>query len=379
MEHRTKLLLLIPHLGGGGAEQVTAHLARRLDPQRFEIHLCLIGKNHPGAKLIPRWVQIHRFDRRRVRQAWFQLIRLIRAEKPDVILSGMAHLNFLVLLLKPWFPRGTCVLVRQNTTASAAAQTWLSRLAYRHLYRRADAVLCQSEAMAQDLVNSFGLPPSRLKVFANPIDIQAIQAACVSRHEDTQVNTWPHLLSAGRLAKEKGIDLLLHALHEVQQQHPQVHLTILGAGPEEAALKQLSTELSLENAVSFSGYRENLTDFYAQATLFVLPSRYEGMPNALLEAAAAGLPLAATPCSAGLCDLLHDAPGTWVAQAISANSLARTILAALATLTNPPPAGKDRQEPPQRFHHAFLAPFEAGNAISAYAAFIERSAAQARP
>jgi glycosyltransferase involved in cell wall biosynthesis len=287
----------------------------------------------------------------------------------------MAHLNFLLLLLKPLLPHRTRILVRQNTTASAAAKTWLSRLPYRFLYPRADAILCQSEAMAADLADNFGLPAQKLQVLANPIDMQAIRAACAPHHCKGQADAWPRLLSIGRLAHEKGMDLLLQALPEVIRQHPQVHLQILGTGPQEAKLRQLCVELNLETAVTFAGYRQDLARFYAEATLFILPSRYEGIPNALLEAAAAGLPLAATPCSAGLYDLLHDAPGTWLAEDLSAKSLATAILAALAALAGPPGGQHDE---PQRFHHAFLAPFEIGSAIAAYAALIQSAADQGR-
>jgi len=373
MTQRTRLLLLIPHLGGGGAEQVTAQLARHLDPRRFEVHLGLITKDAQGAKPIPRWVQVHRLHRKRVRQVWFQLICLIRTERPDVILSGMAHLNFLVLLLKPFLPSSTRILVRQNTTASAGACTWLTRLLYRSLYPQADAILCQTEAMAADLAANFAIERAKLKVLANPINVQAIRAALASTPRAAwPVNTSPRLLCVGRLAREKGIDLLLLALREVRLHHPQVHLTILGAGPEETRLKNLSRELNLETFVSFPGYKENLTDFYAQATLFVQPSRHEGLPNALLEAAAAGLPLVATPSSAGLSNLLQNAPGTWLTQSISAESLAQTILTALAALTSPP---RQEQNPPLRFNHAFLAPFETPTAVATYAALIETSAA----
>jgi glycosyltransferase involved in cell wall biosynthesis len=369
MKQRTKLLLLIPHLGGGGAEQVTAQLARHLDPQRFEIHLCLVSSDRPGAKPIPRWVQVHRLHRKRVRYAWFRLIRLIRTEQPDVILSGMAHLNFLVLLLKPFLPKSTRILVRQNTTASAAARSSLSRLLYRRLYPRADAILCQSDAMATDLAANFAVTSDKLKVVSNPINVQAIRAETASVSQSNwPARAKPRLLYVGRLAAEKGLDLLLHAMREVQQQHPHVHLMVLGAGPEEARLRQLSLKLNLQTGVSFPGYKQNLSDFYAQATLFVLPSRYEGMPNALLEAAAAGLPLAATPCSTGLSDLLHDAPGTWLAQSISAESIAATILAALSVLTSP---AHSEKATPQRFQHAFLTPFETRNAIAVYTGLIE--------
>jgi glycosyltransferase involved in cell wall biosynthesis len=372
MASRIKLLLLIPHLGGGGAEKVAFQLAHHLDPARFEIHLVLFTKDNSGAQPPPEWVKVTRFHVRRVRHAWLPLISLIRAQRPDVILSGMAHLNFLVLSLKPFLPHRTRIMVRQNTTASSAAKTWLSRFPYHHLYPRADMIICQSEAMANDLATNFSLPKSKLTVLANPISVSAIAPSSHSKQENWPADTWPRLLSVGRLAREKGLDLLLHAMAEIKQQHPQIHLQILGTGPEESLLRQLTQSLNLESAVTFGGHRQDLANFYPATTVFVLSSRYEGLPNALLEAAGPGLPLVATPCSEGVCDLLRDAPGTWLTPTISAESLAKTTLAALAYLTQ-------ESDIPQRFQHGFLAPFQLNTAIAAYAALIEQAALQGRP
>jgi glycosyltransferase involved in cell wall biosynthesis len=367
MTPRIKLMLLIPHLGGGGAERVTFLLTHHLDRARFEIDLILFTKDKSEVEPAPARVRVTRFEVKRVRHAWLQLIRLIRARQPDVILSGMAHLNFLVLLLKPLLPRRTVILVRQNTTASASAKTWLARLPYCHLYRRANTIICQSEAMANDLAVNFRLPRTKLAVLANPVDLNAHPTTADSHEGNWPPDTWPRLLAVGRLSQEKGLDMLLHALHAVQQRYPQAHLQILGSGPEEEALRQLTRRLNLEAAVTFAGHR-NPTQYYESSTLFVLPSRYEGMPNAMLEAAAAGLPIIATPCSNGVSDLLRNAPGTWLTSSISANSLAETIIASLTELAHPP-------DTPRRFRHAFLAPFELDTAIAAYATLIEQAAA----
>jgi glycosyltransferase involved in cell wall biosynthesis len=355
MKQRIKLLLTIPHLGGGGAERVIALLARHLDPERFEIHLALVTADAPGAEPPPAHVIVHRVNATRVRHAWLPLLRLVRAERPGVILSGMAHLSFLLLLLKPLLPRRTRILVRQNTTASAAASKWLTRLAYRWLYRSADSIICQSQAMADDLSISFGIPGGVLSVLANPIVQPAMQRPVLQAP--------PHLLYVGRLSHEKGADLLLHALAIARKTHPQIHLTILGTGLEETALHAMTTLLGLDNAVTFAGHTDP-TRYFAEATLFVLPSRYEGMPNALLEAAAAGLPVVATPCCDGVVDLLRDAPGCWLTAAITPQAIAETILTALnefQTTGNP------------GFEHSFLAPFELIPAIAAYATLIDET------
>ena len=367
MKQPLKLLLLIPHLGGGGAERVIAQLARHLDPLQFEMHLGLIAQEFPGADDLPATVQVHRLQCERVRRAAPALLRLARAIQPDVILSGMAHLNFLILLLRPLLPRHTRILVRQNTTASSAAVRPGSRFGYRYLYPLADGIVCQSPAMADDLVENFGILRSKLVVLANPIDIPPELANSSEKTALWPPNSWPRLLAIGRLAPEKGIDLLLTAMPKITEKYPGAHAVILGNGPEAHRLQQLATELGVVNAVTFAGHRDDAPQSFTAATLFVQPSRYEGMPNALLEAAAAGMPLVATPSSRGVCDLLQDAPGTWLAPEITADSLAETILLALATFRGNKAA--------RRFQHAFLAPFATATAIAAYASFLEGFAA----
>ncbi len=127
MTQRPKVLLLIPHLGGGGAERVIALLAGELSPHKYELHLGLVTQANADAGAMPAWVQIHALEARRVRSGAFRLLKLIWGIKPNIILSGMAHLNFLVLLLRPLIPRETRVLVRQNGTASAALQLEICR------------------------------------------------------------------------------------------------------------------------------------------------------------------------------------------------------------------------------------------------------------
>src|ERR1019366_1317609 len=174
MAKRSRVLLLIPHLGGGGAENVTALLARCLSQEKYELHLGLVAQASSNSLNSPPWVILHALGARRVRSGAFRLLWLVRRLKPDVILSGMAHLNFLVLLLMPFFPSRTRVLVRQNGTVSAALAFGdlpsYTRLLYRLLYRRADRVVCQTRAMADDLARETGLAPERLTVLPNPVD-----------------------------------------------------------------------------------------------------------------------------------------------------------------------------------------------------------------
>ncbi len=411
---RPRILLLIPHLGGGGAERVTALLVRGLSAEKYELHLGLITQAQTGGEELPASVHLHALGARRVRAGAFRLLRLVRRLKPDLILSGMAHLNFLVLLLRPFFPHGTSVLVRQNSTVSSALAfgglPWHTRLLYRLLYPRADRVICQTRPMAEDLARELGLAENRLAVLPNPVDVEEIRNSIgviqtpgaeqaeekldseggggfnprikptISTgvlapegyssslfHETAAHNSGPHLLAVGRLSPEKGFDLLLRALAQLRRQFPGADLLIAGAGPEEAALKALCRTLGLDPAVRFAGHLARPWSLFPAATLFVLPSRHEGLPNALLEAAAAGLPLVALPASGGVAELLRGQPGVWLAPEISAEALVASLLAALRAL-----------QPGERFAHPFVDQFQIALALQAYESLIDRTLEKGR-
>ncbi|MGA3070342.1 MAG: glycosyltransferase [Terracidiphilus sp.] len=363
MTQRPRILLLVPHLGGGGAEQVIALLARGFSREKYELHLGLIAQIDTGSEAVPSWVHIHALGAPRVRSGAFKLVQLVRRLKPDVILSGMFHLSFLVLLLRPLFPSGTRVLVRQNGTVSAALAFGnlpaYTRLLYRLLYRHADSVICQTPAMAKDLAEELAIGENRLTVLANPLDVNAIRSA-IAKSPDTWTGPGPHLLAVGRLSREKGFDLLLRALAIVREQFPQADLAITGAGPEEAALKAQCRDLGLEGAVRFAGRVDHPSAYFPGASAFVLPSRHEGLPNALLEAAAGGLPVVALPASEGVVDLLRGQPGAWLAREVSADALATSLLEALQSLS-----------PGQRFDHRFIDPFRIDRAIHSYEGLID--------
>ena len=362
MGKRRRVLLLLPHLGGGGTERVSELLAWGLSPAKYDVHFGVITPQKHGHTPLPPWVSMHVLDVPRIRACARRLLLLIWRLRPDVIVSSAPHLNFVVLLLRPLLPPNTRVAVRQTRTASARFRDgrWSdhSRLLYRLLYPHADRIICQTAAMAKDIGDHTGIRFKQLDVLPNPVDLDSI------RQRVTPPACWqgpgPHLLAFGRLAHEKGFDLLLQALVVVRRLHPGLELCLLGSGPERDALCKLVSRLGLAPNIRLLGHVDDPSAWFQGATLFVLPSRTEGLPNALLEAAAAGLPLVATPCSEGVRELLAGESGTWLADTHSFDALAACILHALASIQ----AG-------QRFEHSWVEAFHMGRAITHYEDLID--------
>jgi glycosyltransferase involved in cell wall biosynthesis len=346
MARRTRVLLLLSHLGGGGAEHVMALLARGLSREKYEVHLGLVGQVDGRGESLPDWVSVYPLGAGRARAGALPLLRLIWQLRPEVVLTGASEVSFLVLMLKPLLPAKTSVLVRQNATATSVMAfgrlPWLARLLYRALYRSSDQVICQSRDMARDLALAAGIGEEQISVLPNPVDLEGIRAVVDGTAPRTSAGL--QLLAVGRLSREKGFDILLKALVRVRERFPEVKLIIVGGGLEEQALKSLSSELGLEATVCFTGPVNPPYRFFPSTTLFVLPSRHEGIPNALLEALAAGLPVVATPASGGVMDLLRERPGAWLAPEISAEALAAAIIEALEVI-----------RPGERFSQDFFA------------------------
>jgi glycosyltransferase involved in cell wall biosynthesis len=174
----------------------------------------------------------------------------------------------------------------------------------RHL-RRADQILAVSERVRDSLLAlPFRIPPSRVAVFENAVDDTVFSFSSDSRHalRDGWGVAWdePVYLSAGRLAADKGVDTAIRLV----SQRERGRLVVAGHGPYEAELRDLCADLGLGNRVIFLGRvdRAQLAGVMSAADQFVFPTRRaEGRPMVLLEAAANGLPVIASP-SAGIPD-----------------------------------------------------------------------------
>jgi glycosyltransferase involved in cell wall biosynthesis len=231
-------------------------------------------------------------------------------------------------------------MVREDISVSAeldqdAAHPGFWRWVYRHYYPRADKIVCVSEFARKDLVENFGIPRAKIVVIYNPVDVERVRRLAEAS-ESPYKGPGPHLVAVGRLWRQKGFDLLLDALAQVRKAIP-ARLTILGEGPLEADLKAQAQKLGLLDSVRFAGFQTNPYPFFKHADLFVLSSRYEGLPLVVLEALALGKPVVAMDCPGGAREILEGCPGGWLVPELDARHLADTLEAALRPGEGSPP------------------------------------------
>jgi glycosyltransferase involved in cell wall biosynthesis len=260
------------------------------------------------------------------------LIRLTRRLDPDVIVPNLGYLNLALLAARPALPRRARVVLIEHTTLSAeVAEQALPALrgaAYRFLYPRADRIVACSHAIADDLVARFGIAPAKLVMIRNPMD-EAKIARALARASTPFAGEGPHVVGVGRLARVKGYDRLIDAFALAAPEQPSAELWLVGDGPERAALEARARSLGLAERVHFAGFQAEPYPWMRFSTAFVQSSRREGLPVAVLEAAACGARLIAFDCPGGTREILSAIPGAQLVPDGDLAAMARAIGRAL--------------------------------------------------
>jgi len=306
---RKRLIFVLPSAHAGGAERVLLNLLGSLDRRRFDLHLIIIDPSGPYLKLIPADVSQYGLGYKRVGRAIVSLAVVLRKLRPDVVLSTIVHLNLAILLIKPLLHKKTKLYIRESNTLSMSlatgAKATLFRLLYQILYPGADGIICPGEAIKKDLNNNFRIGAHRMVTIPNPVHLDKIRSKINPSYDPLQPGGI-RLLAAGSLTRQKGFDLLIQAMAGLVKIRPGIHLTILGDGPEKNNLLNRIHSFNLLDSITLAGFQQNPYPYFYHADLFVLSSRWEGLPNVVLESLACGTPVVAFDCPGGVSEIFDD-------------------------------------------------------------------------
>lgn len=325
-----KIHFFIPDLTPGGAEKVFATLLRLWNRQQDDVTLVVLRRDGPYFALLPPDLRVIEVQSTRLLTALGRLARLWRRERPDVVLATQAHVNGLLGWLSLVVPRTPFVGRETSLPSRARVQKNLPRweeALYRGGYRRLDAVICPSRVVAAELNADYGVASNRLPVVPNPVDLDTVLSQ-IDQPVPPVVEAFLAVpgafvaVASGRLEPVKGFDLLLEALARLPDRF---RLIILGEGSLRASLEAQVVALGLQSRVLLPGFEANPHRITARAQAFVLSSRYEGFPNAVLEALAIGVPVAAFRCPGGAAEILEEGVTGCLADPESVGSLVQAV------------------------------------------------------
>jgi glycosyltransferase involved in cell wall biosynthesis len=324
----------------GGAERVVSTMANYWAQCGHVVSIITLGG---GNDFYPLSSNIIRIDLGKARpsahpvQALFGNLSRVSALRdaimklqPDAIISFTTRINVITLLAA----RGLHipVLVSERCDPSQLKLPWVWKKLRKHFYPHAQHVVIQSRQALQNSGRMLG--DSRFTVIANPVteeDTSSAEKAAPDLRASTGFPLNCHILMGlGRFEAQKGFDLLIRAFARLSVSHPDWRLLLVGDGSQASELKKLVELLQLQERVYMPGSARRPRDWLRLADLFVFSSRFEGFPNALLEAMASGLPVISFDCPSGPGEIIEHGRNGMLVKTIDENALAECMALLMA-------------------------------------------------
>ncbi len=323
MAKHKKLLFVISSLQGGGAERVVCMMANHWAGKGHDITIItLAGPDAPVSYSLLPAVKLEALgilgkaqnalldNMGRIKR----LRSVLKTKKADVIFSFMESTNVLSILSAAGLRTPVIVADRNNPKLYGYGR--LCRFLRNMTYPFSSVLVVQTKAVLEYYPSFLA---RKARVIPNFVEICQEQT-------QKQIRARKKIICAvGRLDEQKDFDTLILAFAKIAEKYPDWALEIWGEGPERKKLENLRDKLGLSERISFPGFSENIKEIMAYSGLFVLSSRFEGFPNALLEAMACGTPVISTKCPCGPSEIVTHEQDGFLVSVGDVESLAKTI------------------------------------------------------
>ena len=345
-----RVALILPDLSGGGTQRSVLNLASGLIDHNHTVDIVLFRAKIHYPEEVPNGLRLfavdNNTDRRTVTHASDALARLTRirapskpfdwirmanalnwdpfclpdprlvrqaraiaaymdVEKPDCVLPSLSRPNIATLLACRFLTEPPPIIPTIRNFVQY--HRYRTKRRYRHLAGDAAHFVGVSQGISDGLTATIGVPRESITTIYNPVVTPHLHVKMAERPDHPWLldGNAPVILAAGRLAAQKDYPTLIKAFARLNAQRP-CRLIILGEGRMRKALERLVKGLDLTDHVSLPGWVENPFAFMSRASLFVLSSRFEGLPGVLVQALACGCPCVSTNCPAGPAEILQD-------------------------------------------------------------------------
>jgi glycosyltransferase involved in cell wall biosynthesis len=334
MKHR--ICLFMADFSGGGAERVMVNIANELAARGHEVDLVVARADGHHRELVGPGIQVRDVGRR-LAYTLIPLVAYLRQNRPATVLAAGVHACTVAVLAK--FLSGIpCRLVvslhsELYPVPGALAGGWKERfnpILAKLFFRSADRIVTVSDGLRRRAMGQIGGPAEKYVTIYNPVFSERI----ADWAKEPIDHPWfgradsPVLVGVGRLSREKGFDVLLHALALVRKRLD-ARLILLGEGPERDTLAAAADTLGIREAVDFHGFTRNPYAYVSRANMLVMPSRQESFGNVLVEALAVGTPVVSSDCPHGPREILGKGEYGTLVPPDNPEEMAQAILGAL--------------------------------------------------
>lgn len=287
-----KIAFCISSLGKGGAERVISILANYLSKNN-EIIVILNTTKNISYKL-EKNIKILQLDEKKRKNAILKNIvrvgkikKILKEEQPDIIISFLPMPSFKILFAnrKTKIP----IIISDRNNPEKEYEQIVYKILMKWLYPKANGFVFQTKEQKEFFSEKI---QKKSKIICNPIKEEFLEES-ESKAKDNVV------ISVGRLIEQKNHKMLINAFSKVTKKHPEYKLKIFGQGELKEQLQNQINELNIQDKIFLCGVSDNIKEQLEKSKIFAFPSNYEGMPNALIEAMAVGLPVIATNCPCG--------------------------------------------------------------------------------
>lgn len=304
--------ILLPDLGGGGAERAYLDLAYEFKILNYSVEFILMRSE---GKLLAEAKQnflIYNLNCKRIRTLPLKLINYINGHQPDIFIVSMWPLTFIVPFMKLFCNHKYKALIcEQNFISNQYKNKSFLKFAFMRIsmalgYRLADFRLGVSLGVVKDIARLSFMSSKKFKIIHNPISKRFYTKKYDPKKIDSLWACPPgaRIIHVGSFKSQKNHTLLLNSFSNLDI--PNARLMLLGEGDKKISISYLARKLGIADKVIFVGFQENPYPFYKSADLFVLTSDYEGFGNVIVEALASGTPVVSTDCPSGPAEILDN-------------------------------------------------------------------------
>lgn len=312
----------------GGAERMSVLIGKNLDTLQFDVCFCIICRNAKSSIIdfIPPKYRIINIVNKRPINLMIRMLKVILKEKPNIIFSSVLNLNNKYLPFRWMFPKIKIIIRSDNYLYTYRRK---QQKIVNILYPLADCIIAQTQEMKDELVEIAGIKASKIIVLQNPIDKQTIDIK-VQSESPFKENHNKNIVAVGRFHYQKGFDLLIKAFIQLYKTRNNIDLYIVGNTESDNGfiyknIMQIAERNGILDKIHCVGYTDNPYTYIKNADCYVLSSRWEGLPNVLLESLYLGTPVAAFKCIPIIERIIEEGVNGYCAEKEDSSSLAAAM------------------------------------------------------